>query len=79
MNFHDCLMECAKTPDLVEQFNRLTGRQLGEKLLRSPIDEMIDKATGYQEVLAAQQDDDLRAFVEFCYEYVWARLPPQTT
>lgn len=77
MTFFDCLMECAKTPKLVAEFNRLTGRHVGEKLARSPFEEMIDKATGYEQVLTAQQDDDLRAFVEFCHEFVWTRLPPR--
>ncbi|MFL1449249.1 hypothetical protein ACI77O_12710 [Pseudomonas tritici] len=75
MTFFDCLMECAKTPKLVTEFNRLTNRHVGEKLARSPFDALIDKATGYQEVLNEQSDDDLRAFVGFCYECVWARLP----
>lgn len=77
MTFVDCLMECAKTPKLVTQFNRLTDRHVGEKLARSPFETMIDKATGYEDVLTAQQDDDLRAFVEFCYDCVWTRLPQQ--
>ena len=75
MTFFDCLMECAKAPKLVAEFNRLTNRHVGEKLARSPFDALIDKATGYQEVLNEQSDEDLSAFVEFCYECVWARLP----
>lgn len=79
MTFLDCLMECANTPNLVAQFNRLTDRHVGEKLARSPFEAMIDKVTGYEPVLSAQQDDDLRAFVEFCYDYVWTRLPLHAT
>jgi hypothetical protein len=75
MTFADCLIECAKAPGFVSNFNRLTGRHLGEQLKRSPIEKMIDASTGYEEILAAQQDEDLRAFVEFCHETVWTRIP----
>lgn len=74
MNFSDCLMECARTPQLVSEFNRLTGRHVGEKLNRLPLIQMVDQATGYEEVLKAQQDDDLGAFIEFCHEHVWLTL-----
>lgn len=77
MTFYDCLMECAKTPDLVSEFNRLTGRHVGEKLVRNPIEMMIDKATGYSEALSSQKDEDLIAFIEFCHDCVWTRLPLQ--
>ncbi|GGM25039.1 hypothetical protein ACFQDN_21690 [Pseudomonas asuensis] len=77
MTFYDCLMECAITPTLVSEFNRLTGRHVGEKLVRHPLEEMIDKATGYEEMRKCQQDDDLLAFIEFCHECVWVRLPLQ--
>lgn len=71
MDFYDCVMECAKKDDLVSEFNRLTGRRLGDKQVRNPIDRIIDEAIGYDEVLKAQQDEDVKAFVDFCYEYVW--------
>ncbi|WP_304526891.1 hypothetical protein [Halomonas sp. I5-271120] len=51
MTFFDCLTECAKTPALVSEFNRLTGRHVGEKLQREPLIQMIDSVTGYDEVL----------------------------
>ena len=75
MTFYDCLLACAGMPEFVQGFNRLTGCHLGEKLARSPFDAMIDKATGYDEVLAAQQDGELQQFVEFCHEFVWLRRP----
>lgn len=80
MTFLECVMECAKAPGIVEQFNRLTGRHLGEKLVRHPLEVLVDKSTGYDQVLAAQQEEDVRAFVEFCHECVWIRIagvPPQ--
>lgn len=75
MTFSECLIECAKNTEFVAQFNRLTGRHLGEQLKRSPIEKMIGATTGYEETLAAQQDGDLRAFIEFCHETVWTRIP----
>lgn len=74
MNFYDCLMECARAPDLVGEFNRLTGRQVGDKLTRHPIEQLVDQATGYEQALEAQKDDDLRAFIEFCHDNVWTRF-----
>lgn len=78
MTFYDCLLECARTPDLVSEFNRLTGRHVGEKLARHPIEVMVDQATGFDQALAAYQDEDLRAFIEFCHDCVWTRLPRQS-
>lgn len=78
MTFADCLIECAKNAEFVAQFNRLTGRHLGEQLKRSPIEKMIDATTGYEDILAMQQDEDLRAFIEFCHETVWTRMPVLT-
>lgn len=75
MTFYECLMECAGNQDLVDQFNRLTGRKVGVADIRSPLDRMIDKASGYEETLTLKCEDDLRAFIDFCYEAVWARLP----
>jgi hypothetical protein len=75
MTFYDCLMTCARSPDLVAQFNRLTGRHVGEKLIRSPLDLLVDQATGYDDMLKAQQDEDLSAFIEFCHTHVWLTLP----
>lgn len=74
MNFEECLMECASQPELVQQFNRLTGSNLGEK--RSPIDIMVDNATGYENIVAAQQNEQCARFVEFVYNCVWLRLAP---
>ena len=77
VSFYECLMACARRPELVSEFNRLTGRHVGEKLARSPLEAMIDEATGYEQCLAAQCDDDLRAFIEFCHDVVWLTFNPQ--
>lgn len=70
MTFHECLMFCAKQSELVENFNRLTGYKLGEP--RSPIDQMIDQATGLE-------DEAMREFISFVHEFVWLRLPREVS
>lgn len=58
--------EAIATRELVAQFNRLTGSTLGARL--SPIEAMVDAATG-------KADTDIRAFINFCHEYIYLRLP----
>lgn len=62
MTFYDCLMECAKNKELVKEFDRLNNSNLS--FAGSPINILVDEATG-------KQKDDLRDFIDFCYEYVW--------
>ena len=64
--FDRCMHEASTTPELVEQFDRLYGCSLSRA--RSPIEQMIDKATGYQ-------DDQLRKFTEFVHDSIYMRLP----
>jgi len=78
MTFHECLMQCAGTPELVSQFNRLSGCSLGRDS-RSAIDKMIDKATGYQDEIDQNNNDDMRKFINFVWDCVWLRLPPAAT
>lgn len=71
--FFECVEMCASRPEFVSEFNRLTGRKLGENLVpSSPIAKMVDEATGFDEARDTQQREDSRAFIEFCFEYVWA-------
>lgn len=76
MTFEDCVLECCKNQELVEQFNRLTGKkvlvQFYEK--RQPIVQMIDEATGYQRVLDQNSHEDMQAFITFVFEYIWSPL-----
>jgi hypothetical protein len=64
--FQRCLREAAATPELVAQFDRLYGATLVSR--KSPLETMIDKATGKQEA-------DLRAFAEFVHDCIYLRLP----
>ena len=71
MNFIEAVIECAKTPEFVNGFNRLTGSKLGINT-RAPIERMIDEATGYK-----PETEDMRKFVTFVLDTVWIRLVNQ--
>lgn len=73
MTFADVVSECAGNADLVREFNRLYGCNLGQSLTRKPIEAMVDRACGRP----PEEPDDLRTFVWFVWEYVWSRLPPE--
>jgi len=64
--FMACFKSAISTHELVQQFDRLYGCSLSRA--RSPIEQMIDKATGYQ-------DDQLRKFTEFVHDSIYMRLP----
>ncbi len=64
--FHICAAEALGTPELVENFDRLTGFNLLRK--GSPVELAIDDATGRQEA-------GVRAFAEFVRDYVYGLLP----
>jgi hypothetical protein len=68
MMFVDCLREAIGNKDLVVEFNRLWGTQLGADR-RPPIVRMVDDATGYQ-----VGQEDMEKFVDFVYEFVWLPL-----
>lgn len=67
MTFKDVCMECIGTPELVKEWNRLTGHHLGER--RDGIVSMIDKACGHEPDEAAIPD-----FIAFVYDYIWLPL-----
>lgn len=73
ITFKDCGLECARYPDFIKEFNRLTGRHFGKSLSRKPIEVMIDEATGHP----SEDEADLKAFVAFVYEVVWCPLLAQ--
>jgi hypothetical protein len=79
MNFEECVKECCEHRDLIQQFNRLTGRHVLSNIYdtRPPIVKMIDESTGYQKELDSKAHDDFQAFIIFIFEYIW--LPVITT
>ena len=68
--FAKCLIEAGATSELVEQFDRLTGCKVGRIGNGSPIERMVDKATGFQ-------DDQMRQFAEFVHDCIYLRLPDE--
>ncbi len=73
MTFHDCVLECAGNHSLVQQYNRLNGCQLGTDS-RSPLDRMIDEATGHEKEIQGYQEEEYRQFITFVWDYVWLPL-----
>ena len=70
MNFIEVLGVCVRNKELVREFDRLNGANLS--MMGSPIDLMVDEATG-------KQKDDLRKFVDFVYEFIWLRVELEET
>lgn len=66
MTFHECVIVCAGQPELVAQYDRLTGSRLASLATRAPIARMIDEATGAER-------DQVARFVAFIYDCVWMR------
>ena len=72
-DFEAVLRECIKHPDLIKQFNRLNGTHLGEDK-RPPIVMMIDKQTGYQDVLDKRDMEEFKQFADFVFQYIYLPL-----
>lgn len=72
ITFYECLMEASRRDGFVREFDRMMGTGLSPEKLqrRSPIDVMIDEATG-------RLEHDLCLFMAFVYEIVWIRLPQE--
>jgi hypothetical protein len=66
--FQKCLYEAASISEFVANYDRLTGGSLGRVLKASPLDKMIDKATGFQ-------DEQMRKFCEFVHRCLYLTLP----
>jgi hypothetical protein len=72
MTFPEVVAACAATPELVENFNRLTSSHLGKEL--SPLERLIDNATGYGSVIKEGERAELRKFVQLVYDCIWTRV-----
>ncbi len=73
MTFQDCVMECAKTPELVKEFNRLSDSHLFVDT-RSSLEKMIDEATGFQLEVARREHEAMQKFLDFVFACVWIPL-----
>lgn len=65
MTFAECVLETAKSRELLEQYDRLNGTNLSMR--GSAIEIMVDQATGRVET-------EIPGFVAFVYECVWIPL-----
>lgn len=74
ISFYDFVMDCIENDELVSNYNRLSGASIGVDV-RSPIEKLVDQATGNQVALDDQRDSQLKAFVDFAHD-LWLRLPP---
>jgi hypothetical protein len=75
LTFLECLHECTINDEFVTQFNRLTGYRLGDSARRSPIQMLIDEATGFDDVVQEREHQTFRQFALFVKGVVWDRLP----
>ena len=64
VTFADCLAACLFTPEFRHEWERLTGNTL---VAASPLDRMIDEATGYDMTVMAE-------FADFVYWYVFCTM-----
>lgn len=62
VTFLDCLDTCIHEHEFIAQWERLSGKKL---LPASPLDRMIDEATGYNMVVMSE-------FADFVYEFVFS-------
>ncbi len=76
MRFDDCVSYCAELPEFVQQFNRLTGCRLGQRGPTTPIDALIDEATGYALDLRKKEKAETEMFRKFVYDCVWTCIDP---
>lgn len=63
--FAEFVRTCASNDDLVREFDRLYGTNVGQR--GTPLDLAIDDATG-------RQTSDAMVFLAFCAD-LWSRLP----
>lgn len=68
VTFAQCVLECARNRELVEQFDRLTGSNLSRRGTAFQL--LIDDASGRFEA-------DARRFLDFVREFIWAPLQEQ--
>jgi hypothetical protein len=65
--YAECLHAAASEPALVAEFDRLNGTRLATIGQRTPLDTMIDQATGHEVAELAQ-------FCQFVFWAIWLPL-----
>jgi len=68
--FNRCVMDALEAGELIDQFDRLYGCKMARIGKGAPIEQVIDKVTGFQ-------DEQLRKFSEFVHDSVYLRLPSE--
>lgn len=75
ISFTQCVRTSLAQPSLVEEFNRLSGYNLGQSALSAPVESAIGDVRGLAEQLMAEERNAVKAFLNFVHEFVWKRLP----
>ena len=68
LTFEDTILHCLDNPELVREFNRLSGCKIGLDN-RPAIIKMVDEATGYDPFEA-----DYKKFIDFVFQTIWLPL-----
>jgi len=66
--FIDCLYMAISEPGFITEYDRLTGSHLAALAKRTPIEVMVDDATGHA-------SNEMAKFCAFVYEFVWMTYP----
>lgn len=69
-SLEECCATAIQTEGFVENYDRITGSHFGSLAKRSPLDAMIDQATG-------RETEEAAKFCAFVAETVWSRLPAE--
>lgn len=72
--FKDAVIMAIENKELVAEFNRLYGANIGAADARSPIEKAIDEAAGHDPQRQPEAEKDMLAFVHFFHEYIWLRV-----
>lgn len=73
--FATCLKAALDSQEPVDQFDRLNGNQLSAVAKRSPLEILVDQASGYDVEIEAMMQQTSLAFIAFVYEFIYLRLP----
>lgn len=68
--FEKCIDMCAKNPEFVANYNRLKGTNLFTDK-RTPLEKMVDTATGYQKIVDENKRAEFHDIAEFVYQFVF--------
>lgn len=77
ISFTQCVRTSLAQPELVNEFNRLSGHRIGQSALHAPVESAIaiKDVAGLAEELMAEDRLAVTAFLHFVQDFVWARLP----